>query len=415
MTTRWNVSSWRAGGIGTQPALPSSVAGRVFVQQLPARFNVDVDVPLRFGAALSYRTSRVLHELVTRSAAPTSRTDEAAFIWVPLYTGFIGARHILNSRSKLDEVDAAISLLQQSVTWRTRQEDHIIVVDMDRGRCFQSDLNSRDRFGKATLLMLDGTESYGRIFDGSGQGAASVQQASGRCCFCRDIDVVIPPLIGLGARAPSDMPASLKAALESRQFPRRFFAAKRLLASWRGNPNQSDWASPNVRRLLLQHADIPLPRGDGDGTPYKVRITSTARGWKFTHKQYVEELLDSVFCLCPEGWAHWTPRFFEAIQTGCLPVLFKQANAAPNVLPFEGAIDYASFVLVAAPRDVPSLGTMLHSIAVSPSLRQRQRAMWRFRAKLDWTDLSSEGAFHTLWSQLSRSRHSWTPKNSTGV
>ena len=27
-----------------------------------------------------------------------------------------------------------------------------------------------------------------------------------------------------------------------------------------------------------------------------------------------------VFCLCPEGWAHWSPRFFEAIQTGCVPV-----------------------------------------------------------------------------------------------
>tara|TARA_B110001452_G_scaffold112286_1_gene93170 strand:- start:292 stop:1533 length:1242 start_codon:yes stop_codon:yes gene_type:complete len=404
--TRWNLSSWRVAGIGTQPAVPSSVAGRVFMQQLSARFNVDVDVPLRFGAALAYRASRVLHELVMRSAAPTSRVDDATFIWVPLYTGFIGERHILNGRSKLDEVDAAIDLLQQSVAWRTRQEDHIIVVDMDRGRCFQSDLNIRDRFGKATLLMLDGTESYGRIFDGSGRSAASVQQASGKCCFCRDRDVVIPPLIGVGAQAASDLPASLRSALESRRFPRRFFEAKRLLASWRGDPNQSDWASPNVRRLLLRHAASPLDAGIGDGTPYKVRITSSSRGWKFSHKQYVEELLDSVFCLCPHGWAHWTPRFFEAIQTGCLPVLFKEASALPNILPFEGAISYASFVLVVAPSDVPSLGRMLHSIAVSPSLRQRQRAMWRFRARLDWTDLSSEGAFHTLWSRLGRSRHS---------
>ena len=36
----------------------------------------------------------------------------------PLYTGFIGERHILNGRSKLDEVEAAIDLLQQSVDER---------------------------------------------------------------------------------------------------------------------------------------------------------------------------------------------------------------------------------------------------------------------------------------------------------
>lgn len=408
---RWNISSWRAGGIGTQPALPLSVAGRVYVQQLPARFNANVDVPLRFGSALAYRASRVLHELVMRSAAPTPRMEDAAFIWVPLYTAFVGARHILNSRSKLEEVDAAISLLQQSVAWRTRQEDHIIVIDMDRGRCFQSDLNHRDRFGRAIVLMLDGTESYGQIFqtnDGSVRSRASVQQANGTCCFCRDGDIVIPPLIGVGAQTASDLPPSLKSVFESRRFPRRFFQGKgRLLASWRGDPNQSDWARPNVRRLLLLHAASPPHEGggDGDGTPYKVRITSSASGGKYNHTQYVEELLNSVFCLCPAGWAHWTPRFFEAIQTGCLPVLFRDARAVPNVLPFEDAIDYASFVLVVTPSGVASLGTMLRSIALhSPSLRRRQQALWRFRAKLDWTDLSSDGAFHTLWSQLSRRR-----------
>ena len=66
---RWNVSSWLAGGIAGTPATPPWVAGRVHVQELPARFNADVDVPLRFGSGIAYRASRVLHEMVLRSAA----------------------------------------------------------------------------------------------------------------------------------------------------------------------------------------------------------------------------------------------------------------------------------------------------------------------------------------------------------
>ena len=73
--------------------------------------------------------------MVLRSAAPAARAEDAELIWVPLYTGFVGARRIINSPSKLDEVDAALRLLP---LWRSRQADHVIVVEMDRGRCRRS-------------------------------------------------------------------------------------------------------------------------------------------------------------------------------------------------------------------------------------------------------------------------------------
>ena len=32
-----------------------------------------------------------------------------------------------------------------------------------------------------------------------------------------------------------------------------------------------------------------------------------------------------------------------------------------------------------------------------------QRALWRHRPMLDWTDIGTGGAFHTLWSEVSAS------------
>ena len=167
----WNLSSWLWHGV-TQPlyvpATPAAVRARVYVQELPARFNTAVDIPLRFGSGIAYRASRVLHEFIRNSEARTLRVQDADFIWVPLYTGFVGRRRHVNSASKRMEVDAAI---QQLPHWGSRQADHIFVVEMDRGRCFQSDLNVRDRFGSATVLTYEGTRTFGQLYEHDENGA----------------------------------------------------------------------------------------------------------------------------------------------------------------------------------------------------------------------------------------------------
>ena len=95
-----------------------------------------------------------------------------------------------------------------------------------------------------------------------------------------------------------------------------------------------------------------------------------------------------VFCLCPEGWAHWSPRFFEAIQTGCVPVLFPSDDGDSNELPFERLVDYASFVVYVRPARIATLQATLHAVAADRAgLRRRQRALWKYRSMLDWTDI----------------------------
>ncbi|XP_004345782.1 hypothetical protein CAOG_06192 [Capsaspora owczarzaki ATCC 30864] len=75
---------------------------------------------------------------------------------------------------------------------------------------------------------------------------------------------------------------------------------------------------------------------------------------------YEKALRSSTFCLCPEGWHAWTPRVFEAILSGCIPVLISDDLA----LPFESLIDYDAFIVRIPPARVAAdLLSTLQSIS----------------------------------------------------
>ena len=128
---RWNLSSWLSHSVTQQPyvpATPAAVRGQVYVQELPARFNADVDTQLRFGSGIAYRASRVLHEFVRSSEARALRAQDANAIWVPLYTGFVGRRRILNHASKLAEILHPV-LTVRSLVFAEVPLDQVIVLD----------------------------------------------------------------------------------------------------------------------------------------------------------------------------------------------------------------------------------------------------------------------------------------------
>jgi len=56
---------------------------------------------------------------------------------------------------------------------------------------------------------------------------------------------------------------------------------------------------------------------------------------------YANAIMSSVFALCPEGYSPWTPRIYEAINLGSIPLLL----ADGIVLPFERFIPWRSFTL----------------------------------------------------------------------
>lgn len=74
---------------------------------------------------------------------------------------------------------------------------------------------------------------------------------------------------------------------------------------------------------------------------------------------YQSEILRSVFCLCPLGWAPWSPRLVESVVLGCVPVIIADGIR----LPFPSAVNWPEISLTVAENDVGNLGSILEHVA----------------------------------------------------
>ncbi|KAJ6702116.1 EXOSTOSIN HEPARAN SULFATE GLYCOSYLTRANSFERASE -RELATED [Salix koriyanagi] len=83
---------------------------------------------------------------------------------------------------------------------------------------------------------------------------------------------------------------------------------------------------------------------------------------------YYEDMQRAIFCLCPLGWAPWSPRLVEAVVFGCIPVII----ADDIVLPFADAIPWEEIGVFVAEEDVPNLDTILTTIPPEVILRKQR-------------------------------------------
>ena len=86
---------------------------------------------------------------------------------------------------------------------------------------------------------------------------------------------------------------------------------------------------------------------------------------------YQSEIIRSVFCLCPLGWAPWSPRLVESVALGCVPVIIADGIR----LPFPFAVKWPEISLTVAERDVGKLGRILEHVATT-NLSTIQRNLW---------------------------------------
>ncbi|URE21064.1 Exostosin family [Musa troglodytarum] len=108
---------------------------------------------------------------------------------------------------------------------------------------------------------------------------------------------------------------------------------------------------------------------------------------------YYEDMQQAVFCLCPLGWAPWSPGLVEAVIFGCIPVII----ADDIVLPFADAIPWEEIAVFAAKEDVPKLDTILTLLPTEIVLRKQRllanpwmkQAMEFFAACSSWGCLPS--------------------------
>ena len=115
---------------------------------------------------------------------------------------------------------------------------------------------------------------------------------------------------------------------------------------------------------------------------------------------YYEDMQRSVFCLCPLGWAPWSPRLVEAVVFGCIPVII----ADDIVLPFADAIPWEEIGVFVAEEDVPRLDSILTSIPSDVILRkQRLLANPSMKQAMLFPQPAQPGdAFHQILNGLAR-------------
>lgn len=86
---------------------------------------------------------------------------------------------------------------------------------------------------------------------------------------------------------------------------------------------------------------------------------------------YQSEIARSVFCLCPLGWAPWSPRLVESVALGCVPVIIADGIR----LPFPDSVPWPEISLTVGEKDVGNLDSILEHVAAT-NLSVIQRNLW---------------------------------------
>ncbi|XP_077220903.1 putative glucuronoxylan glucuronosyltransferase IRX7 isoform X1 [Tasmannia lanceolata] len=310
---------------------------KIYIYELPSEYNRDWLRNERcsnhlFGAEVA------IHEALMRSDVRTFVPSEADFFFVPVYVscnfstvnGFpaIGhARRILAS--------AVHFISSQMPFWnRSSGSDHVFVASHDFGACFHT---------MEDVAISDGIPSFLK--------KSIILQTFGVKSRhpCQEVEnVLIPPYIS---------PESVRSTLEA--------AA--------GNGERDIWVF--FRGKMEVHPKNISGRFYSKGVRTAI-WNKYNRNRKFYIKRkrftgYQSEIVRSVFCLCPLGWAPWSPRLVESVALGCVPVII----ADDIRLPFPESVPWPEISLRVAEKDVGKLERILEHVSAT-NLSDIQCNLW---------------------------------------
>jgi hypothetical protein len=117
-------------------------------------------------------------------------------------------------------------------------------------------------------------------------------------------------------------------------------SARFLLSSiWRDPKNKQTW------NMTIQIQNRPF-------------VTMTIVDGHIKSHEYIDAIQSSIFSLCPEGFLPWSPRLYESIQLGAIPILL----ADNIVLPFERFIDWRSISVKINVSNIRNITNFVHRI-----------------------------------------------------
>ncbi|CAI9104975.1 OLC1v1003781C2 [Oldenlandia corymbosa var. corymbosa] len=298
---------------------------KVFIYELPSKYNSDWLKGERCSNHL-FASEVAVHKALLTSEVRTFDPWEADFFFVPVYVscnfstvnGFPAIGH---ARTLLASAVERVS--SEFPFWnRSLGSDHVFVASHDYGACFHA-MEDRAKaegipeFMKRSIVL----QTFGVLYDHP----------------CQNVEnVVIPPYI-----PPESVRKTLKKwPIDGRRDIFAFFRGKMEV-----HPKNVSgrFYSKRVRTVILQ------------------KYGSDRRFYLKRHRfpGYQSEIVRSTFCLCPLGWAPWSPRLVESVALGCVPVIIADGIR----LPFPAAVPWAKISVTVAEKDVAKLGPILEHVA----------------------------------------------------
>ncbi|KAL4282356.1 hypothetical protein GQ457_03G043570 [Hibiscus cannabinus] len=345
---------------------------KIYIYDLPSEYNENWLSNKRCSNHLFASEVAIHRALLNAHDFRTSDPNEADFFFVPVYVScnfstVNGFPDIGHARSLLF---SAIQLLSSNYHFwnRSQGSDHVFVASHDYGACFHAMEdravdNGIPEFLKNSIIL----QTFGVNYKHP----------------CQDVEnVLIPPYIS---------PESIKTTLENAPLT----GNRDIMVFFRGKMEvhpknvSGKFYSKRVRTEIWR-------RYKGDKRFYLQRHRFAG---------YQSEIVRSVFCLCPLGWAPWSPRLVESVALGCVPVIIADGIR----LPFPSVVNWAEISLTVAERDVGKLGHILEHVAAT-NLSAIQKNLWDPTVKraLLFNDHMQEGdatwqVLNSLYNKLNRS------------
>ncbi|KVI09316.1 probable glucuronoxylan glucuronosyltransferase F8H isoform X2 [Cynara cardunculus var. scolymus] len=327
---------------------------RVYVYELPSKYNSDWISNERCGNHL-FASEVAIHKALLHSQVRTFDPSVANFFFVPVYVScnfstVNGFPDMVHARGLLS---SAVELISSELPfwYRNNGSDHIFVASHDYGACFHA-MEGRavaegiPEFMKNSIVL----QTFGVKYHHPCQDAENI---------------VIPPYV-----SPEKVQSIMSTLpITSRRDIFVFFRGKMEV-----HPKNvsGQFYSKRVRTQIL--------RKYGNDRRFYLR--------RRRFSGYMSEIVRSVFCLCPLGWAPWSPRLVESVALGCVPVIIADGIR----LPFGDAVPWSEISLTVAEKDVGKLGRILdHVAATNLSAIQRNLRDPKVQRALLFNDDVEEG------------------------
>ncbi|KMZ69151.1 pectin beta-glucuronyltransferase, family GT47 [Zostera marina] len=319
----------------TTAATTNTFSLKVYVYNLPSKYNTDWLSNPRCSNHL-FASEVAIHNAILNSSVHTTDPSEADFFFVPVYVScnFSTVNGFPSISHARPLIRSAINLISTQFPFWNRSDgsDHVFVASHDFGSCFHA---------MEDIAISDGIPDFlnnSVLLQTFGMKGPHV---------CQDVEhVLIPPFV-----TPVD-DVSLSSPENNRRDIFAFFRGKMEV-----HPKNISgrFYSKKVRTEILRRYEtnpkfyIKRKRYDG----------------------FRSEIARSVFCLCPRGWAPWSPRLVESVILGCIPVIIADGIR----LPFPIAVPWENISITIEENKVREIERVLDHVAVT-NLSTIQKNLW---------------------------------------